>query len=251
MIDVFENRPELFLGLGALVAMLIYNALKDRSDGRKQRRGEALDGRMTIYNRTLVFLWTLAGACTISWIWSGGTLAELGFRNPQGWQAWFSWGIVGLFLVYLIWSLAQVMMSRKAREDVRRQIRSSGDVNLLIPENAAEHRRFQWLSITAGVTEEIVFRGFLISVFALALPAWAAAIAATLIFVIAHAYQGLAGMARILPISAAFALVYVVGGSLWPVILLHILADAMAGLVVAITQNHADRDSAYTEPVQA
>lgn len=251
MIAVIENQPALLIGLGGIAAVMIYNVVKDRSDRLNLLRGEAIDPRLAIYNRTMIMLWVLAGLCTLSWVLAGGTLADLGFRNPEGWRAWVSWGLTASAVAYLVWTVFQVANSGKAREDVRKQIRSSGDVDIMIPQSGAEHRRFQVISLTAGITEEIIFRGFLIGTLALAFPVWVAAIVATAVFVLAHAYQGVTGMLRILPISIAMAVIFVIGGSLWPVMILHALADALAGGILAITQSHDEDDASAASPEPA
>lgn len=243
MITILQAQPELLIGLGAIALTLIYNAIKDRSDRIKLMRGESIDPRLKIYTRTMVMLWALAGACTASWLLAGLTLTDLGFRSPEGWRAWVSWGLVAPAVAYMVYSVFQVILSRKARDEVREQIRTSGDVDIILPHSVAEHRRFQWASLTAGITEEIIFRGFLIGVLALAFPIWVAAIAATIVFILAHAYQGLKGMLRILPVSVALASIFVIGGSLWPVIVLHAIVDSVSGGIVAITQQFDDEDS--------
>ena len=53
-------------------------------------------------------------------------------------------------------------------------------------------------------------------------------------------------MMRILPVSMAFAAIFVIGGSLWPVMILHILADATAGGVIAIMQRYGDTELTKT-----
>jgi hypothetical protein len=88
------------------------------------------------------------------------------------------------------------------------------------------------MAVTAGITEEVVFRGFLIGTLALWMPAWAAAAASVVLFVGAHVYQGVSGMKRILPISVALTTVFLLTGSLLPVMALHALVDVAGGAMM-------------------
>src|SRR5262249_43179689 len=67
----------------------------------------------------------------------------------------------------------------------------------LLPNNAAERAAWIVLSLTAGVCEEILFRGFLIRFLhggVLVLPAAGALAVSSLVFGLGHAYQGFKGV---------------------------------------------------------
>jgi membrane protease YdiL (CAAX protease family) len=107
-----------------------------------------------------------------------------------------------------------------------------------------EYRLFQTMAVTAGITEEVIFRGFLIGVLALWMPLWVAGLAALAVFVGAHVYQGLSGMLRILPVSTVLTILFLASGSLFPGILLHAAVDLAGG---AILWEVRDRRSAPGE----
>jgi membrane protease YdiL (CAAX protease family) len=201
------------------------------------------DARLQLYNNTILTLWLVTIACTVLWVMSGMSLRELGLRLGEGWRFWLSWSVVGLAAGYMIISVLQVRFSPKARAAMRQQLGQAGDLGLIHPETPREHGRFTWLAITAGITEEVLFRGFLIGVFALVFPLWLAALFAAGLFVLGHAYQGLRGMMRTLPITAILTLVYVVGDSLWPAITLHILCDVAAGALFRVSAHRAVTDA--------
>ena len=101
-----------------------------------------------------------------------------------------------------------------------------------------------WVALTAGITEEIIFRGFLIGVLSLVMPLPAAAAIAVAVFVVGHAYQGMAGMLRILPISIGLTVILLLSGSLWPCIILHALTDLVGGAVFQILHKTEEADQA-------
>jgi membrane protease YdiL (CAAX protease family) len=248
MINLLSENPAFIIGLIAIAFVLIYGPIRDKIYMKRLADPAYPKERLKIYARTMIMLWSLAAICTASWLVAGQDLADLGFRNPTaGWRGWVSWGLAAAGVAYMIYAVVSTATSRKNRDEVRRQIETAGDLDLLKPSNEAEHARFQWISLTAGITEEVIFRGFLIGVLAMAFPLWMAASLATLIFVLAHLYQGPRGMLRILPVSAGLAVMFVIGGSLWPVMILHAIVDGISGGIIRIVDHHEADDAAMAD----
>lgn len=186
--------------------------------------------RLPLYNKTILMLWALAAICLAGWVCSNRPIEAMGFSwTEAGWRGWIAWGSVGLGLVYLVYSAWILTLSATARQQVRDQL-SHAELDFMRPRTSAEHRRFKILSFTAGATEEIVFRGFLIAVFTLFMPLILSAMAAVILFGIGHIYQGLGGVLRTTLVGAVLAAIYLIGGSIWPPILLHVLIDLTAGI---------------------
>lgn len=244
--DWIRTEPYLAAALGGMAIFFVIGWWREpHIKARIEAGGENV--RLPVYNSVMLHLWILTGLTLAFWLMSGRSLAELGLQAGQGgWQGWLAWGIAAAGIAYLIFSLVSASLSRKTRTDLRRQLEQSGDLDMVRPESPAEYRRFHWVAITAGITEEILFRGFLIAIFALFLPLWAAAIAALAIFVLGHSYQGPSGMLRILPVSIILTLTYVLSGSLWPGIILHAFVDLAGGGLFQITAKYeaADREAA-------
>ncbi|GAA4594612.1 hypothetical protein GCM10023194_62010 [Planotetraspora phitsanulokensis] len=104
----------------------------------------------------------------------------------------------------------------------------------LLPRTATERWYAAGLSVTAGVTEEIVYRGLLIAVGtgALGLNKEAAAFLALVVFVAGHLYQGWRGMLMVALIGLGLTVLYLRTGSLLLPILLHALID-LRGLLLS------------------
>ena len=68
---------------------------------------------------------------------------------------------------------------------------------------------------------------FFLSIFALALvlPLWAAAAIAVVAFTLGHLYQGPKGLVRVFVLSVLFAGLYLLGLSLWPLMIIHAAVD--------------------------
>ncbi|CAN5633109.1 hypothetical protein BH23GEM9_BH23GEM9_05810 [soil metagenome] len=104
----------------------------------------------------------------------------------------------------------------------------------LLPSTANERALFVGVSVTAGICEEIVFRGFLIHALLLAtgsLPL--TVLLSSGVFGIVHAYQQPIGALRAALLGALLALPLLLHGSIYPAILAHILIDVLSGLWLA------------------
>jgi membrane protease YdiL (CAAX protease family) len=97
----------------------------------------------------------------------------------------------------------------------------------LLPRSEAEKRRWVAVSATAGICEEIVFRGFLFYYLqqVIGLSLYGAIVSSSFIFAISHYYQGLNNVVRIGLVGLLLAILYAVTDSLVLPIALHILLD--------------------------
>ena len=239
----FFDEPTLLAGIVIIVSFLLHGAMTHGKHKAWLARQTRPDKRVPLYNKTMLHLWGLAAVISALWLLSGRNFYALGFQSSQTIGFWTIAGLTVFATLYFIWQILGMQTSPKARLDFQKQISKAGDIDLVKPETPAELRSFLLTSITAGITEEIVFRGFLISAMAIWMPIWFAGLAAAALFIIAHAYQGIRGMLQLIPISLIFTAMFIVSGSLWPCIALHILIDISYGLMIATVQRHADEDS--------
>lgn len=102
----------------------------------------------------------------------------------------------------------------------------------LLPETPAETAVFSLVvAPTAGIGEEIVYRGFLMgNLWGITGDAWLAAGLSSVVFGLMHIYQGWWGVLRTSVIGFVFALGVIMTGSLLPSIFAHTMAN-MLGVV--------------------
>jgi membrane protease YdiL (CAAX protease family) len=99
------------------------------------------------------------------------------------------------------------------------------------------------VAITAGVCEEVLYRGVVLVVAMLlapGLPHWALALGVAAVFGLAHIYQGAAGVVVTTMMGAVLGLLVLATGSLLPAVL-HGAADLRALLLVPRTVAPVDR----------
>lgn len=140
--------------------------------------------------------------------------------------------VLGLIAGFLIAAVAGVFVFRRLAAQGK-PIPGQQAVTHLLPRTAAERWYAAGLSVTAGITEEIIFRGLLIAIgtSALGLSKEAAAFCALAVFAAGHLYQGWRGMLAVTLVGFGLTMLYLRTGSLLMPILLHVLID-LRGLLL-------------------
>jgi membrane protease YdiL (CAAX protease family) len=187
-----------------------------------ERLGHDPSARLRHYRRGIAFEW--AGAALV------GLLALLAHSRvqslwPPGEHSGVAAQIPGLAVAILAITAVYRFGGETARRALAVQLRP---VAALLPRTPAERRWFALLAVTAGVCEELLYRGF-----GLAGLRWAAPDIGTPALVIisggafglAHLYQGRLGVTLTGLLGAYLAWITIAVGSLVPVMLLHALLD--------------------------
>jgi len=222
-----------------------YMALLRRVDA-----GEQID-RSKLYLQTAAGHWVLFGATIVLWIGADRSWETLGF----GWQTdklFFVGVALALVVIGFLWGQAR-QVSKANASDLARFRQQFGRAHLLVPRNGNELGRFYGLALTAGIVEEVLWRGFLIWYLGYFMPLWAAAVLSTIGFGVAHSYQGIANVPKITIVGAAFTGIYLLTGSLWIPMILHTVIDVIQGKlgyeVVRLTDENdiTENDAAVLE----
>jgi membrane protease YdiL (CAAX protease family) len=129
-------------------------------------------------------------------------------------------------------------------------VRDSALLRQLLPHTRRERSVFALLSLTAGLAEEVAYRGFAITALASVTGTAGAVAVSSIVFGILHGYQGVLGTIRTALMGAVLAWGFLASGSLWPPILAHVAIDLLAGIVLGerllSSPDHAER--ALIEP---
>jgi membrane protease YdiL (CAAX protease family) len=190
------------------------------------RAGDRID-RSRLYDATIISHWTLLGITLALWAGAGRDWATLGLGLEIDGEFLAALVLAALGIALLLQQLRQVMT---ASADELTAVRGAlGNIEFIIPQNGSELGRFYLLSLTAGIVEEILWRGYMIWYFDHFMPLWAAALISTVSFALAHAYQGAGNLPKILLVGAAFAGLYLMTGSVWVAVVLHAAVDVLQG----------------------
>jgi membrane protease YdiL (CAAX protease family) len=106
-------------------------------------------------------------------------------------------------------------------------------ISQLAPTTLAEGVLWIALSITAGICEEFLFRGFLQQQFARASGrVWVGVVVSAVLFGCAHGYEGIAGMLMITVYGALFSMLALRRGSLRAGMIAHAWHDSITGVAL-------------------
>jgi len=127
--------------------------------------------------------------------------------------------------VWAVWTGAETLVSRMLGPDAAKGIGS------LLPRGPAEIAAWVGLSVSAGICEEVVFRGYLQQQFrALTGSAPVAIAVQAVIFGVSHGYQGLRNTIVIAILGALYGVVAHWRRSLRPGMILHAWTDVVGGI---------------------
>lgn len=239
----------------ALVGLLIAVGLFAVLVGQRRMKAIEFDEatRLSLYWSNGIFLW-IGGALTVAvWMLAGRPLTTLGLTVQQD-----SIALGALVtLAFIIWFGADSW--RDAYTPARRRkLFDQWQRNApMLPTTPREYRHFTFIAVAAGVNEEIIARGFLISyllalfgrstsglILAVTLPAIA--------FGLVHLYQGWLAVLRIIVLAGAFGAIFLITESLLIPIALHIIIDLASGwFAVRLSEKFASPTSGRSKIDQA
>lgn len=184
--------------------------------------------RRRAYRRTVIGQWACAAATLAIWIRADRSWTDLGLV-PHG--AWF-WPSVAFVIPVILFSLVQARYVARASSDELAEVKNKlADVSFLLPRTTSEARWFAVLSVTAGVCEELLYRGYLVWVMRPWLGTVGALAFGVALFAVGHAYQGWRGVIKTGVAGAIMGAAVLGTGWLIPAMVLHVLIDLNAGIV--------------------
>jgi membrane protease YdiL (CAAX protease family) len=130
-------------------------------------------------------------------------------------------------VIGLLWLQSRAIAARPERYDlVLRQITSARP---LVPHTPGELRGFQLLSITAGICEEVMYRGYIWWYLAVWTGPLAGAVISAVLFGAGHLYLDRKSAVKAGAVGAVMAAIVAGCGSLWPAMILHAAIDINSG----------------------
>lgn len=205
--------------------------------------GEVPRVRMWLYRQGIAIQWALSAVAIALWAWQGRSWAALGLVPA------LTWGLLGVAVGFTAIVLYVLSQRRKAIDDEEALSRLRGqmrNIERMLPRSPDELRWFGRLAVTAGICEELLYRGYLIWYLSSWLALLPAVLVASVVFGLGHAYQGPRGIALTAGVGAFMSAIYLLTGSLFACMVIHALMDLHAGYMA-----HAAFSREPTTPLPA
>jgi membrane protease YdiL (CAAX protease family) len=187
------------------------------------------------YLSTLAFEWIIAG---IAW-WGlrlrRTPIAKIVGERRRGFIGWrddilaaaIFW-IMALIVLAAIGSLLRLTHLATAQKAIAS----------LAPQSFSEIVLWIVLSISAGICEEFIFRGYMLQQFtSLTGRLWPAVLISSLLFGVSHGYEGIGGIIAITAYGALFCVLAIKRNSLRPGMIAHAWHDVFSGIMLALVQH--------------
>lgn len=183
------------------------------------------------YKTGIAILWAVGLAGVVLWLIQSRSWEALGMG--AGTDSVIRW-VAGIAVALAGLAVAQVQGVQLARSaDARKQLNDAfGYLMFYMPKTQKELYWFKWISFSAGVCEEIVYRGFLMWFVASYLGLLPAVVLSSVAFGIAHSYQGIGNAAQTAIIGLWMAILFWLTGSLWVPMLAHFVFDVIGGRMI-------------------
>src|SRR4029453_7792411 len=182
--------------------------------------------RRSLYRQAIAIQWTLTGVALGLWIARGRPWSALGLVPRLDAIALTVVAVSAAAVPFVAHQRRGTLASDESLAQVRHQLRH---VERMLPRTAGELRGFLALAATAGICEELLYRGYLIWYLQVWV-GWVPAIAlASVLFGFGHLYQGARGVLTTTIVGLMLGGIYYLTGSIWLGMALHALADAHSG----------------------
>ncbi len=210
-----------------IVAMPMYSLWE--SDKSKRAVLEGRKTKLRMYYESILFLWAptllLLGLITVNIV----PADKLGLLWYGNWPNLIGLGLVILVASYMLWHLYGLYQDPQKVEQLREPMQTH---NWMMPSNAHELRWFTLgVSLSAGICEELLFRGFLLAILSQSLDLFSSLLVSSVMFGLCHVYQGWFNVLRTAIIGLILGCVYLLTESLFVVIALHALVDIYGGFI--------------------
>ena len=187
--------------------------------------------KIALYYSNGLLMWLASFLILGAWLFYKRDLVSFGFSVPV-----MSSAVISCTLIFVLLYLGDLAFETISPSRKQKTIDKLAENTPFLPSNGTELAHFTFAAFTAGVCEEIIFRGFFIN-YLLAFSGhtvvgqWSAILLPALLFSVVHIYQGHKAVLKILLAGILFGLIYYLSGSLLIVIILHFTMDMISAYV--------------------
>jgi uncharacterized protein len=218
-----------------VIALIAVFPLIDLPAMRRLKQYSSGASRLALYRRSVASTW----AFTIAAVLLASPAKLLIVPRQAGDLSWIDGHpivyaavtvLLALLFAWILWPSVQCALSHRIRQKYFQAYRSAV-IRFLLPVSSEERLWWVWLSLAAGIGEELLYRGFVLQYLrghlagGMALPLTLAWLLSSLAFGIGHVYQGVRGVMETTVAGLTFGLLAILTGNLLLPIALHSLID--------------------------
>jgi membrane protease YdiL (CAAX protease family) len=187
--------------------------------------------RLSLYGSTIFYQWLLVALVAWRVVARDVTPEELGLAAADPWRiVWVTVILTAVLCANQFFGLRKISTLPAERRGSVFAVTEK-----IMPRNSKEKMVFSALALTAGISEEFLYRGFVYMAFyRMAVnygpPDSIAGLLSSLWFSLAHLYQGKRGLITTFVVGIIFVSVRIWTASLIPVVIAHAAIDLVAGL---------------------
>ncbi len=206
-----------------------YNSIKKL---KKSIAGRDYSKRIKFYRETILWSWIPFFLIFLLIPISGISLNDIGIKwfhiDTSSLTKWVVYPSIGFYILYLLYNIYSIIVFKSNKESREKAAKGVPDnFRSLLPITQKEKRVWSLVSISAGTTEEILYRGYLFYALAIVFPYLSLIhilFITTIIFGIGHVYLGKEAIKSTV-LGLLFGIFYIVFDSVIPVIIIHIAQD--------------------------
>lgn len=243
----------------ALLGYIVFSAISGYVEIKRLKDKELNEGsKISFYKKTILEGWLVTIIFFLIICITRLQINKLGISIPDFysfelnyWMKIISLIVCGLFLLLLLYQIICYLTSETYRAQVIKQLEKSEAkashydkvlTNIMLPKTYREKQWFTLVSATAGIGEELIYRGFLMYHLMQqfpTLPLPFILLIAGILFGVAHSYQGITGILKTSLVGIVLASLYIASGSILPGIILHFIMDFSSNFLYPSIDNKA------------
>ncbi|MEC1177894.1 CPBP family intramembrane metalloprotease [Metasolibacillus meyeri] len=215
----------IWLGI-LLITTLLYYIISDRLF---MKQDLSKISKVKLYKDTIARQWLIVLMLGIIWGWQGFEWKDW-VTSAQSWNSSIVNGLLIGIIAGICFSLIMpFFLQKKGKAPV-----TVGNIDFFMPQTRYERIWFVFVAITAGICEELIFRGamtYFLFELPVELPLWTIGLLVSILFSMAHLYQGISGIVATSFLGVIFFVLFIGTGSLLLPIILHFMMDVRFALM--------------------
>ncbi len=210
----------------------------------KKSKTEGAYSKIKWYRESILWAWIPVLLILALMPLSDLRLNNIGFKwintAATSLNKWIVYSISGLYILYLLYNIYSLVILKFNKKS--RSVTAAGipeEFRLFLPVTRKEKSIWDFVALSAGITEEVIYRGYLFYALGRVFPDLSLILIlliSTFLFGIGHIYQGKEAI-RPTILGFVYGVFYIVFDSVIPLIIIHVAQDL-------IVRNILDEDEA-------